>query len=103
MASKRHIVAVSSEEWEQARQIGEAQPVPVSPSAVLRAAIKIFLDMKRQEAQGESHNRRRKPSAMQCTAVDIQCMLVSYSCHDKQYSILSMLLPSAKLRESQIG
>jgi hypothetical protein len=50
---KRHNVAVTEDEWNRAQRIGQQQDVPVSASAVLRAAIKIYLQQKEEESRGK--------------------------------------------------
>jgi hypothetical protein len=57
---KRHAVAVTEDEWNRAQRIGEQQDVPVSASAVLRAAIKIYLEQKEEELRTKSKGRTQK-------------------------------------------
>jgi hypothetical protein len=45
----RHTVVVGQDEWELAKEIGELQMVPVSPSAVLKAAIVKGLSLQAEE------------------------------------------------------
>jgi hypothetical protein len=54
---KRHNVAVTEDEWNRAQRIGQQQDVPVSASAVLRAAIKIYLQQKEEELRRRSNPR----------------------------------------------
>jgi hypothetical protein len=57
---KRHAVAVTDDEWNRAQRIGQQQDVPVSASAVLRAAIKIYLEQKEEELGAKFKNRTHK-------------------------------------------
>jgi hypothetical protein len=55
---KRHTIPISVEEWNFAAELGQMQRTPVSPSTVLRHAVRLYLDQRAAEIQRKEADER---------------------------------------------